>query len=164
ERGCEGGRGDRRRRIVAHCVVVRVAVKFFFSSRRRHTRCYRDWSSDVCSSDLLVGLWKREADQGLQTPEPYREFGAAVRNVRPKLAEALGRSDLWGFGASAKGNTLLNYVGAKLHGIFDDSPMKQGLFTPGTHIPVQALPEDLSTIAALALLSWNWGAELKQKA
>src|SRR5438128_5770249 len=28
---------------------------FFFSSRRRHTRCYRDWSSDVCSSDLLLG-------------------------------------------------------------------------------------------------------------
>src|SRR5207245_8479171 len=27
---------------------------FFFSSRRRHTRCYRDWSSDVCSSDLLA--------------------------------------------------------------------------------------------------------------
>src|SRR6266542_5804791 len=28
---------------------------FFFSSRRRHTRCYRDWSSDVCSSDLSFG-------------------------------------------------------------------------------------------------------------
>src|SRR6266498_3924067 len=28
------------------------AVSFFFSSRRRHTRCGRDWSSDVCSSDL----------------------------------------------------------------------------------------------------------------
>src|SRR5207245_7190758 len=27
---------------------------FFFSSRRRHTRCYRDWSSDVCSSDLGI--------------------------------------------------------------------------------------------------------------
>src|SRR5207245_8352240 len=27
---------------------------FFFSSRRRHTRCYRDWSSDVCSSDLTL--------------------------------------------------------------------------------------------------------------
>src|SRR3989337_2162155 len=27
---------------------------FFFSSRRRHTRCYRDWSSDVCSSDLMI--------------------------------------------------------------------------------------------------------------
>src|SRR6266542_4528850 len=32
---------------------------FFFSSRRRHTRCYRDWSSDVCSSDLPSQ--KREA-------------------------------------------------------------------------------------------------------
>src|SRR6266542_5275372 len=28
---------------------------FFFSSRRRHTSCYRDWSSDVCSSDLHAG-------------------------------------------------------------------------------------------------------------
>src|SRR5207245_3981650 len=30
-----------------------VSLFFFFSSRRRHTRCYRDWSSDVCSSDLM---------------------------------------------------------------------------------------------------------------
>src|SRR2546429_4891632 len=29
-------------------------IFFFFSSRRRHTRCSRDWSSDVCSSDLLL--------------------------------------------------------------------------------------------------------------
>src|SRR2546429_6979731 len=34
----------------------RVLVCFFFSSRRRHTRCSRDWSSDVCSSDLGVKL------------------------------------------------------------------------------------------------------------
>src|SRR3989337_3727900 len=33
-----------------------VVLIFFFSSRRRHTRCYRDWSSDVCSSDLDLGL------------------------------------------------------------------------------------------------------------
>src|SRR5207245_8478217 len=33
----------------------------FFSSRRRHTRCYRDWSSDVCSSDLaaMYYMWLR---------------------------------------------------------------------------------------------------------
>src|SRR2546429_4348538 len=31
---------------------VQHSVSFFFSSRRRHTRCSRDWSSDVCSSDL----------------------------------------------------------------------------------------------------------------
>src|SRR3712207_7136670 len=29
---------------------------FFFSSRRRHTRYWRDWSSDVCSSDLVMGM------------------------------------------------------------------------------------------------------------
>src|SRR6266705_1984552 len=38
---------------------------FFFSSRRRHTRSYGDWSSDVCSSDLLRGL---APDGGLYMP------------------------------------------------------------------------------------------------
>src|SRR2546429_7255882 len=32
--------------------VMLICIFFFFSSRRRHTRCSRDWSSDVCSSDL----------------------------------------------------------------------------------------------------------------
>src|SRR2546429_2212325 len=38
-------------------VAVQLWVRsgFFFSSRRRHTRCSRDWSSDVCSSDLVDG-------------------------------------------------------------------------------------------------------------
>src|SRR2546422_5524879 len=35
-------------------VVSFAGVFFFFSSRRRHTRCSRDWSSDVCSSDLMA--------------------------------------------------------------------------------------------------------------
>src|SRR5690606_39333480 len=37
---------------VSHYVVSMQACIFFFSSRRRHTRFSRDWSSDVCSSDL----------------------------------------------------------------------------------------------------------------
>src|SRR5207245_6665341 len=37
-----------------------ITLLFFFSSRRRHTRCYRDWSSDVCSSDLKRGVRFRE--------------------------------------------------------------------------------------------------------
>src|SRR3989449_11603956 len=36
---------------------------FFFSSRRRHTRCSRDWSSDVCSSDLVLAVVSRLKDQ-----------------------------------------------------------------------------------------------------
>src|SRR2546429_3272001 len=38
--------------LVTSYVVLNLFVIFFFSSRRRHTRCSRDWSSDVCSSDL----------------------------------------------------------------------------------------------------------------
>src|SRR5258705_9960633 len=34
-------------------IFVLLNLVFFFSSRRRHTRCLSDWSSDVCSSDLL---------------------------------------------------------------------------------------------------------------
>src|SRR5690554_7673524 len=36
-------------------LIIDYFFFFFFSSRRRHTRCGRDWSSDVCSSDLLRG-------------------------------------------------------------------------------------------------------------
>src|SRR2546429_3788815 len=42
-----------KRKLVNSLTVLRSAYSlFFFSSRRRHTRCSRDWSSDVCSSDL----------------------------------------------------------------------------------------------------------------
>src|SRR2546422_8230663 len=36
------------------CMTRLRSFFFFFSSRRRHTRCSRDWSSDVCSSDLIL--------------------------------------------------------------------------------------------------------------
>src|SRR5215813_9329146 len=44
---------------------------FFFSSRRRHTRCGRDWSSDVCSSDLAGRIVGVEAPG---SPEPYAKL------------------------------------------------------------------------------------------
>src|SRR5690554_6254969 len=45
-----------------YCLLFLVFIFFFFSSRRRHTRCGRDWSSDVCSSDLVQ---TSEADLGI---------------------------------------------------------------------------------------------------
>ena len=39
------------------CVCLFLLLFFFFSSRRRHTRYWRDWSSDVCSSDLRCFWW-----------------------------------------------------------------------------------------------------------
>src|SRR2546429_3009255 len=40
--------------IIGYLVSRIILFFFFFSSRRRHTRCSRDWSSDVCSSDLVA--------------------------------------------------------------------------------------------------------------
>src|SRR5687768_9727732 len=48
-----------------YLVFVCFFFFFFFSSRRRHTRCSRDWSSDVCSSDLLRLIGPIVLDQGL---------------------------------------------------------------------------------------------------
>src|SRR2546429_252125 len=53
-------------------------VFFFFSSRRRHTRCSRDWSSDVCSSDLISGFGVCQPGSGrrgygLSTGTEHRE-------------------------------------------------------------------------------------------
>src|SRR5216684_8958307 len=48
--------------------LKKKVIVFFFSSRRRHTRCSRDWSSDVCSSDLLSGLQERRHFVAVQDP------------------------------------------------------------------------------------------------
>src|SRR5207245_1818237 len=52
-------------------------LSFFFSSRRRHTRCYRDWSSDVCSSDLSSAAMLESA------------WRAAVAYLRASRAQAV---------------------------------------------------------------------------
>src|SRR3712207_395534 len=53
-------------------LIINV-VFFFFSSRRRHTRYWRDWSSDVCSSDLA------EREQGITIDVAYRHFATPRR-------------------------------------------------------------------------------------
>src|SRR5206468_8885541 len=54
---------------------------FFFSSRRRHTRSDRDWSSDVCSSDLVEGAdkrWVLRHCQFMAAPSLEESFGNAA--------------------------------------------------------------------------------------
>src|SRR5207248_7840135 len=47
---------------------------FFFSSRRRHTRSYGDWSSDVCSSDLVTGKIRRRFGRAAECLQPFFHF------------------------------------------------------------------------------------------
>src|SRR5438445_5915811 len=64
---------------------------FFFSSRRRHTRYWRDWSSDVCSSDLNFG---RHFFIHLEAgPEVDEEVTAEIRAVDPEAAAEPGHDE-----------------------------------------------------------------------
>src|SRR5690606_40105245 len=59
------------------------SLLFFFSSRRRHTRFSRDWSSDVCSSDLVLGQATEAhlgvAELALDHPERVLDLGSYLR-------------------------------------------------------------------------------------
>src|SRR2546422_2658765 len=60
---------------------------FFFSSRRRHTRCSRDWSSDVCSSDLSVaGI--------LFAPKPGKETRKEIKHYAMKVKKDVASTAL----------------------------------------------------------------------
>src|SRR5216684_8966273 len=54
---------------------------FFFSSRRRHTRCSRDWSSDVCSSDLSADGPAAPSPLGRRIRQARQELGLSLREV-----------------------------------------------------------------------------------
>src|SRR2546429_9216994 len=69
---------------------------FFFSSRRRHTRCSRDWSSDVCSSDL-VALVPFESDVMSRSAYPERFSMNLIRSF-PDAQVVAGLYHANGFG------------------------------------------------------------------
>src|SRR3989449_545369 len=66
-----------------------VSGWFFFSSRRRHTRCSRDWSSDVCSSDLVQGLTGRAQGHPEDFPFVVEEADLALVARIPERLPAL---------------------------------------------------------------------------
>jgi SAM-dependent methyltransferase len=105
-----------------------------------------------------------EAADGLTSAERFRTFAAQVRHVRAELShllESLKRSGgrIAGYGAPAKGNTLLNYCGIGrdlLEFTVDRSPHKQGLLLPGSRLLVRA-PNTLVDERPdyVLVLAWN---------
>src|SRR5690606_40920792 len=59
---------------------------FFFSSRRRHTRFSRDWSSDVCSSDLNRAIRRVALEHGAEWIDLHPAFVAADGSIRDELS------------------------------------------------------------------------------
>ena len=110
-----------------------------------------------------------ERADGLGALERYQEFADGVRrnrtHLRTMLADLHEAGDrVVAYGAPAKGNTLLNYcdIGAEwVEFVVDRNPLKQGRYTPGTHLPIHP-PEILDEAAPdyLLILAWNFADEI----
>lgn len=93
---------------------------------------------------------------------------AAKRALLSFLIEAKGSGkEIVAYGAAAKGNTLLNYCGIRqdfIEYVVDRNPHKQGLFTPGTHIPVFS-PEKIEQTKPdyIVILPWNLTDEVTKQ-
>ncbi|WP_413441456.1 methyltransferase domain-containing protein [Synechococcus sp. MIT S1220] len=109
---------------------------------------------------------------GLETVEAYLGFQQRAEAAKNDLLEFLLKSKrqgrrVLGYGAAAKGNTLLNYAGIRsdlLPAVADRASSKQGKFLPGNHIPIIS-PEQLSTetFDSLLILPWNLMDELRSQ-
>jgi methylation protein EvaC len=115
---------------------------------------------------------RKENALGLQKIETYRNFRKNVERSRDKLMALLrdlrkqGRR-VAAYGATSKSTTVTNYCGITpdlVEYISDTTPIKQGKFSPGAHIPVRAYEEFASRHPEYALLfAWNHGEEIMAK-
>lgn len=112
---------------------------------------------------------KLEKAAALDRVETYTHFKGHVERVKRSLlsflieAKSKGRSVV-AYGAAAKGNTLLNYCGIRqdfIDYVADKNPHKQGLYTPGTHIPVLG-PARINVTKPdyVIILPWNLKEEV----
>jgi SAM-dependent methyltransferase len=110
-----------------------------------------------------------EREAGVCGGPALRTFADRVSELRSSLVALLGRLRADGhriaaYGSAAKGNTLLNFmgIGANLISyLVDRSPLKQGMFAPGTHLPVlpvERLLEDRPDYTLI--LAWNFTDEI----
>jgi hypothetical protein len=113
-----------------------------------------------------------EEAAGLHCEAGYKGFAAEVARVKTDLLRfLLGAAEsgktVVGYGAPGKGNTLLNYCGIRsdlLAYTVDRSPLKQGMFLPGTHIPIHE-PERIAETQPdyVLVLPWNLRDEISEQ-
>jgi SAM-dependent methyltransferase len=120
-------------------------------------------------SERVHELADRERALGFDTLEGHLSFSAQVHETKWRLLEFLiarrreGKR-IAGYGAPGKGNTLLNFCGIRtdlLEYTVDRNPYKQGMFLPGTHIPIrhpEALEQDRPDY--ILILPWNLKEEI----
>lgn len=127
------------------------------------------YENKIETSDSVQAILNLEVSAGLEDFATYSEFAAKAENLRAKLKTLLsaikdeGRT-LVGYGAAAKGNTLLNFAGITtdlLPVVFEISPSKVGKYLPGSRIPIL----ESGAIARfnpdiVIILPWNLQSEI----
>ena len=117
----------------------------------------------------VTQLKNLEKNYGLDQLITYQNFSQKVLGIKEQILDFFkqckaNNQDVAGYGAPAKGNTLLNYCGINpdlLKYTVDLNPYKQGKFLPGTHIPIKS-PDFISQAkpAYLLILPWNLKHEI----
>lgn len=148
-------------------IVEIEALAVHGGSMRVHARCQRSGGSAVTASWL-----ERESAAGLFDAATYHAFARSVAGIRAETMSILRRlksagKSIAGYGAPAKGNTLLNYyqVGPDLLDyLADKNPLKHGLFSPGMHIPIRGAEEiRRDPPDYLLILAWNFAGEIMEQ-
>ena len=124
--------------------------------------------SDELSEAISEWITK-ENKRGLFQASTYEAFHRRVKSMKVELMDLLRRlkqegNNLVGYGASARGNTLLNYYGIGtdlMDYIVDRNTLKHGLYSPGMHIPVCPVEKILKDRPDYVLaLAWNFSKEI----
>jgi SAM-dependent methyltransferase len=148
---------DRHGLAVAHVERSRMqggSIRLYVRRRR----------SGVDPAGSVAEFVAAERAHGLQSPETFAAFAARVARLRTELRElvlpmAESGDRIWGYGAAAKATTLLYHfgLGEVIEAVVDDNPIKQGLLTPGHHIPVLA-PSRLydGNPEQVIVFAWNY--------
>jgi hypothetical protein len=123
-------------------------------------------------SERVDALLRREADAGMLGAAWYAGFQVRADKVKNDFLAFLLKMKSEGrivaaYGAAAKGNTLLNYAGARpdlIPFVVDRNPAKQGKYLPGSRIPIVG-EERLSETkpGSVIILPWNLGTEIMQQ-
>ena len=124
-------------------------------------------AGDTSKVDAVLA---EEQAQGLQDMNTYLAYSDRASTIVEDLKQTILHYRtmdylIVGYGAAAKGNTLLNFGGIHLDYIIDDNPLKQGLYSPGMStpvVPISKLDEYADTKVAFVPLAWNFFTEIRR--